>query len=568
MGLLLLLVQIAFLPGAWSAFRLPKEALAVAGILVVVAIAASARLRAGDAPVPRGPLALALVILPVLQAASALWAADARRAVATSLTTTIWIAGAFWLATLDERQRGRVAGLTAVGTAVSAAVLLAQSAGIPLLVAGATPTSRFRMSGLAGNPADLATAVVLLLPVLLVAAGRHTGSWWRWIAIGALVTAAMVSLTFTGYVALAALAVVWLLQRRSARLWLVTVAVVALAVALALAAGLGDRVYRQVRHLEHGDWYSLMSARSDGWTAAAEMIRERPLLGVGAGQFDHAYYPSRLAWLESHQEIGRRGELATHFEWAHCDPLQLVAELGAVGALWMLALAWALVRTRPRGDPLPLLATAATTPFLLLHYPTHLAVGMVPIVLVLGHLLAAQPRWRMPRLTGALRLAVPVLLVIVAVAGASSQLRRVALDIWRGELERRVEIAHAVQEPVQRVQLASAVERQVLDRIGRLPGAAPWLWRIVGKARLTRDDPTGAEQAFRSANTLWPHEEAELGIGLALAAQGRRGEAVLFLGRVCRVNPAVVRQIPDPDLRRAVTDLNRARRMAGRPGSG
>ena len=44
------------------------------------------------------------------------------------------------------------------------------------------------------------------------------------------------------------------------------------------------------------------------------------------------------------------------------------------------------------------------------------------------------------------------------------------------------------------------------------------------------------------------------------AFQGRRSEALVPLGRVCRVNPAVARQIQDPDLRRAVQDLTRARR--------
>ena len=69
-----------------------------------------------------------------------------------------------------------------------------------------------------------------------------------------------------------------------------------------------------------------MSARSDGWTAAAEMALEQPLHGVAAGHFTHGYFPSRLAWLEARSASGRRGELATHFEWAHCDPLQLIAE--------------------------------------------------------------------------------------------------------------------------------------------------------------------------------------------------------------------------------------------------
>ena len=561
-GLLFLLVQIVLLPGATSAFRLPKEALAAAGIGAIVALGVSVRLRGGDLPLARGPLALTLVALPALQALSSLWAADPRRALASAAVTACWVVAAFWLASLTAVERERVVTLTAIGTTISAVVLLLQAAGLPLLVLGVSEGSRFRMSGLAGNPADLSTSALLLLPLLLVGAAKHPGSWWRWVVTAVLVTAAVVSQTFTGYIALGLVTLLWLMQRRSARLWAAAAAIAAVAIAVALGAGLGDRVRRQLRQIELGDWYSVMSARSDGWTAAAEMIHEHPLLGVGAGHFDHAYYPSRLAWLERRGAIGRRGELATHFEWAHCDPLQMVAELGTLGGIWMLGLAWALARGRPRGDPLPLLAAAVAAPFLALHYPTHLAVGMVPIALVLGHLLAAQPHWRAPRLRGGWRVAVPVALAAVAVAGVSWQLRRVALDVWRADLERRLVIAYSLQDPSQRAQLAATVESQVLPRVGRLPGAAPWLWRIVGKARLTRDDPRAAEQAFRTASELWLHEEADMGLGLALAGQGRRSEALVPLGRVCRVNPAVARQIQDPDLRRAVQDLTRARRRA------
>ena len=441
-------------------------------------------------------------------------------------------------------------------------MVLLQAAGLPLLVVGSSPGSRFRLSGLAGNPADFATGAVLLLPVLLAATASRRRAWPRWLLAGVLAVAAVVSQTFTGYLALAAMAAVWLARRRSLKLWLATAGVAALALALALGSGLGDRVRRQLRQAELGDWYSVMSARSDGWTAAAEMVRERPLQGVAAGHFTHAYFPSRLAWLEARSATGRRGELATHFEWAHCDPLQQAAELGAIGGLWVVALGWSLVRARPRGDPLTPLAAVAVAPFLLLHYPTHLALGTIPIILVLGHLLAVQPTWRLPRLHGGWRVALPALLVATAVAGAAWQLHRLALDVWRADLDLKLVQAHGAAEPLRRAQLASAVERQVVERIERLPGAAPWLWRVVGKARLTRDEPRGAEQAFREAGTLWPHEEAELGLGLALAAQGRRSEALISLGRVCRVNPALARQLADPDLRRAVEDLNRARRKA------
>ena len=563
MGLVFLLVEIVFLPGGGSAFRLPKEAIAVSGILAVVALGLSARWRNAQLPVPRGLVVATLVALPVLQLTSSLWTADTNRALATAAISATWIAGAIWLATIEEGQRELVITLTSIGAAISGIVLILQAAGVPLLVIGRSAGSRFRMSGLAGNPADFAMAAVLLLPLLLVNARRHQSSWWRWLVIVILVIAAALSQTFTGAIALAAVALVWLIQRRSWKLWAGATAVAILAVALAFATGLSGRVQRQIRLLQLGDTYSLLSARADGWTAAAEMVREHPFTGVGAGHYTHAFYPSRLAWLEARSAIGRRGELATHFEWAHCDPLQLVAELGVVGAIWLAVLVWSLFRARPRGDPLIPLAAAAVTPFLLLHYPTHVAVGMVPITLVLAHILAAQDTVTLPKLTGIWRGMVPIILIGIAVAGSIWQMRRVALDVWRANLERGLAYAAASTETIRRTQLASAVEWQILERIERLPEAAPVLWRIVGKSRLARGDAREAEEAFRMANSLWPHEEAELGLGLALADQGRRSEAMVLLGRVCRTNPALTNEIADQDLRRALEDLNRARRRAG-----
>lgn len=563
MGLVFLLVQVIILPGGTSAFRLPKQAVAIAGIMAVVALSASIRLRAGTLTLPRGPLFPVLLALPILQAASAMWAGDPRRAASTAAVTATWIAAALWLASITDRDRRRVAWLTAIGTAVSAVVLLLQAVGLPLLVVGRSAESRFRMSGLAGNPADFATSAVLLLPILLVTVGFARRGWWRWTVIGLLVLATALSQTLTGYIALGLLALVWLLQGKSPRLWAAAAGCAILVVALAFGTGFGRRVQHQLKLITSGDWYSVLSARGDGWSAAAEMARDHPVAGVGAGQYTRVFYPHRLAWLERQGTVGRRGESATHFQWAHSDPLQLVGELGIAGAVWMAVLLWALWRSRPRGDPLPALAAAATMPFLLLHYPTHLAVGMVPIVMLLGHLLATQTAWTISKLTGVLRVLLPVTLFAVAVAGGFWQLRRLAVDVWTAELERGVALAASVSDPLRRTQLASAVEWQILERVERLPAAAPRLWRTVGKARIARGDLRAAEEAFRIANSLWPHEEAELGLGIVLADQGRRSEALVLLGRVCRTNPALVAEIGDPDLRRSLEDLNRSRQRAG-----
>jgi hypothetical protein len=559
-----LLIQIAVLPGAASAFRLPKEAIAVAGILAVVALGGTSRLRAGSMVIPRGPLALTLAALPLLQLISMAWAAGPRRAATSAAVTAVWVTGALWIAGLSPEDRQRLVGWTAAGTVISGAVLILQAIGFPLLVIGQDAGSRFRMTGLAGNPADFATAAVLLLPLLLVTLRFDSRATKRWLVVGLLMAAVAASQTFTGYLALGGLGLVWLIQQRSRTMWLGALGAGALVVVIALATGIGGRVQRQLQSVQRGDWYSLMSARSDGWTAALIMVRNRSVQGVGSGHFTHAYYPSRLEWLESRGSYGRRGELATHFEWAHCDPLQHIAELGAVGAVWLLVLLVALNRSRPRGDPLPWLAAAAATPFLLLHYPTHLAVGLVPLVMVLGHIIAQEPRWSISEPGLAARVFVPLVLVIVAVVGGMWQLRRLALDAWRASLEQGIQAAQAAPEQVQRIQLVSAVEFQVLERIQRLPAAAPWLWRTVGKARLIRADPRGAEEAFRIAYSLWPHEEAELGLGLALGDQGRRSEAMVLLGRVCRINPALAEYVTDGDLKASVDQLIRARRRAER----
>ena len=563
-----LLVEIAVLPGAASPFRTPKSVLAVAALLLVAGLSIAGGLRRGRVPLTWSPLTAVLAALPVLQAVSMAWSGSPRLARDSALTTAIWVAGALWLATADAVERRRLVDATAVGAAVSGIVLIAQASGAPLLAVGAAgPTGRLVLTGLTGNPADLALAAVLLLPLVLSAPDDSSKAWFRRVLAVLLSAAAVVSQTITALVALTLVWGIWLIQRRSRRLWAAAAVTVVVVAAIGLATGLDERVRRQIRRVETGDWYFLLSARSDGWTAAGEMIRDRPLVGVGAANFTHAYYPSRIEWLDRTGSVGSRAELATHFRFAHCDPLQMTAELGVVGLLWLAALALAVIRILPRGNPLPALSLAAVLPLVLLHFPTHLAVGLIPICLMLAHLLshgretAVEPaRW--------LRPVACVAVVVVVVVGLYWQLNRLVLDLWRGGLSHALASTETL-DAERATRQAAAVEAQILPRIQGLGGARPWMWRMVGQARMIRGDGAAAEIAFRNAMTLWPHEEAEFGIGLALALQDRqlrdrearldsrnlRGEAVVHLARVCRTNPALLDLIDDPDLRQAVTQI-------------
>lgn len=572
-----LLVQIVVLPGAASPFRTPKDVLALILLLLVPGISIASQLLKGRLGFRWSALATVLLALPLIQAVSAIWSASPRLALTSSFHTAIWIVGALWIATITGKERLRLVDATALGAAISGVVLMAQAAGLAVFSLGpAGPSGRLNLTGLTGNPADLSMAAVLILPLVLTACAGKTESRFRWSLAILLTGAAVVSQTLTAFVALGLVWTTWLIQQRSRQLWVTATATAMILVAVGLFTGLDARIQRQFQRLENGDWYFLLSARSDGWTAAGEMARDNPIVGTGASHFSHAYYPARIAWLDRTGSIGRRAELATHFRFSHCDPLQMIAELGFPALFWMIALLVTIASTRTRGDPLPPLALAAFMPFALLHFPTHLSVSLVPLVVTLGHILASgrevvvEPRPWPGR-------AAAVLLVLAVLTGTYWQLHRLMLNLWRGGLNHTLTVMQNADEPL-RSQQAAVIESQILPRMPGLDEARPWLWRMVGQARLARGDDIGSETAFRSAMVLWPHEEAEFGLGLALAAQdrrfkqqgrtldsrNRRGEAIVHLARVCRTNPALLELIEEDDLRQAVGEIVNAADRANR----
>ncbi len=563
-----LLVQIIVLPGAESPFRTPKTVVALIFILAIAGLALAGQFVDGRLRLRRSPLAAVLLCLPVIQTASALWSTNPRLALIAALQTTIWIGGALWIAAASDRERLRLIYATTLGAAISSAVLIAQAAGLEFIALGwAGPSGRLKLTGLTGNPADLAMAAVLLLPLILSAKGSPDRPRLRWTLAVLLTAAAVISQTLTAFVALGLVWATWLFQQRSRRLWIVSAITTVILIAVGLATGLDTRLRWQVQRIERGDWYQVLSARSDGWTAASEMARSHPIAGTGASNFTHAYYPSRIAWLERTESIGRRTDLATHFRFAHCDPLQMVAEIGLPGLIWMIALVVIGFRFRPRGDPLPPLAAAAFVPFAVFHFPTHLAVSILPLILTLGHFMAAD---RVVVLEPGMwtRRCATIAIIILVPIGCYWQFHSLILNLWRGGLTHTLSAIENLDGP-QRTEIAATVESQILPRLPGLAGARPWLWRLVGRARIARGDDVGAEVAFRNAMVLWPHEEAEFGLGLALAnqdrrlkargldldARNRRGEAVVHLSRVCRTNPALLELIADDDLRKAVAEI-------------
>ncbi len=560
-ALLAFLVEIIFVQEAFSPFRTPKMLLATSSIAILCSLAVFSAAVRGRFRIHLGQPGAVLLALPVLQAASSLWAQTPIFSLRTAGTTAIWVFGTLALSTAADGDRRLILKWTIAGACLSGLVLLAQAAHIETFrLAAYTSTNRLGLAGLAGNPADYAIGALLLVPFLARDLFRKPRSIMLWVPTIILLLGALSSQNLTALLAVLLLGA-WYLLRNSSRRTMIGVGLLGLsALTILMLSPVGQRLRHQVDHLEKGNWYALLSGREDGWSAAEMMVRNAPINGIGAGQFSREFYPARLSFLKAHHEAGGRGEMATHFEWAHNDILQMQAELGLIGTIWIIVFLWALLRTTKQRDLLLLPGAIVALPFLLLHYPTHITLGLLPIMLILAEVLQdvpvheVQPRKPFPAILAA------VILLAASVFLTGANISRLSLERWRGAAEGALDHLHEMPRPELR-KVSEALEKQTAVQMLEHPHERHWLWRIVGRTRYARGSAREAEAAFRKAFSLFPHEEAEMGLGLSLAAQNRITEALYHLGRACRLNPTLLKLIPDQDLRQAVR-----REFRNRPG--
>jgi O-antigen ligase len=560
----MLLTQVALLPGAASPFRLVKSAVLVGGLAIMVGLTLAGRLRRGALELPRGPLSLVLAAFPILMLISTLWSVNPPATLINTVAAAVLVLAILVVGTLSEAAWARALLFCGIGASLSSLVMVLQLIKLQVpfeVVTRGREGGRLSLTGLSGNPADLAITAVLLLPLLLVWTPKKHG-WLRWLLVGLLALITLFSQTFTAIFALSLTGLSWLILRGPRRrLWLTAAVALLLLCAAAAGIALTPRFDNLRNRLRDGDWYVLLSARSDGWTASAQMIRTSPTLGVGGSGYTYAYYPNRLAWLEERGLRGRQRGLDTHFETAHCDPLQVVCELGLIGALWLLALAGVMVRAVRRDRLLPLLVIAAILPMTMLHYPGHLAIGLAPMVLAIGKLVESEPRISLQVRSSSLRAGLILLLLAALTLVVVWQGRRIESSYWLGMANRTIDVA--MQTGGQRAAIVlQEIERQVLLRVPSNPIDTAELWRVAGRARLGRGAAQEAEAAFLESYRLWAHEEAEMGLGLAQVQQGRRTEAMYHLGRVCTSNPTLLKLIGDERLQRSVRDLVHAKTRA------
>ncbi|HVS13704.1 MAG TPA: O-antigen ligase family protein, partial [Thermoanaerobaculia bacterium] len=205
--------------------------------------------------------------------------------------------------------------------------------------------------------------------------------------------------------AAASSAVLWLV--RAPRRWRLPLAAAA---ALVLMAGLlavapaRERVLDKLDDMREGRVNDLLTGRLDGWRTGVAMLASRPLLGVGPGAYRAEFVPSKLALQERGVEFWTGHTAGSQFANAHSEPIEVAAELGALGLLAVAWGAWTLLgvlRRRPLapapGDPadrdrraLQWSALTALAVLSLTYFPLRTALVAYPYVLLLAWVL--EPR--------------------------------------------------------------------------------------------------------------------------------------------------------------------------------
>lgn len=454
------------------------------------------------------------------------------------------------------RVAARAASLVGIAGALSGLLAAAQRGLGVLRLPLQAPEPRFFAAGLVGNPGDLAMALVVP-SILLFATVSDSLRPPRLRALSAAgLAACLLGILATEAVAPAlafgagALAYVLLAPRRRAP----ALAALLLLGALLAVSGGARRAIEKAAQLRQGDVAAASTQRDIGILAAAEMIRARPLVGVGPGAFSNAFVPARVA---AEERVGRRlvhRSDSAHFDNAHSEPLTLAAECGvpaaaaAVTALLALAAGLLGMRHGPGSEANPttdaLLACLVAAAVLSLGgFPLRLPVASGPLAFFAGLAwrrtspgrAAAAPLPAFARV--ALGLAGALLLALALARGAAVSSQAEGEQLLR-EAAAVPDEAGSVREELlgaARVRLRRAVALRPREATALLAlGSVSWLERDLEKAR---------ELYVRSID-LEERAETDLNLGRVERALGREELSAALFRRALWVQPRLADALP------------------------
>jgi O-antigen ligase len=469
------------------------------------------------------------------------------------------------------RIAARAASLVGIAAAFSGLLAAAQRWLGVLRLPLQAPEPRFFAAGLVGNPGDLAMALVAPSVILFAtAADDLRPPRLRALAVAAL-AACLLGILATEAVAPAlafgagALVHALLAPRRRAP---ALAALLVLAAALAVSGG-ARRAIQKVVQLRRGDVAAATTQRDIGLRAAAEMIRARPLLGVGPGAFSNAFVPARVA---AEERAGRRlvhlSESA-HFDNAHSEPVTLAAECGlpaaaaALVALVALAAGLLAMRRGPGAEANPTTDTllACLAAFVVLSlggFPLRLPVVSGPLAFLLG------VAWR--RTAPAAAAAVPLAgrargaLAAAGAALVALALARSAAVSLQADGERILREAASVpaEEGPVREELLSAARSRLARSVALRPREATALLAL-GSVSWVEQDLESARSLYARSISLEERAETDLNLGRVERARGLEAESDALFRRAVWVLPRLVEALPpDVDRGRILSEIERA----------
>lgn len=552
-GALALAVPLVWDSGALAMFRSPKSDLALAAWALLAAVFVVSNL--GGAAW-RDPWWLAWGGVLAGGVVSAVTCPEPARSLASLLPLALAALG--WGAVRQftvERRRALTTLLVWAGFIVAMLVLLFlrpswQPESFALL---AHEGGRYEWIGTFGNPGD--AAVFLALPALL--ATRRAISTRRLrlpYAVAALVMVGVIlgTRTITAVLAVAAGALVLAWRRVPAtRRWPLAGAALAVVVVLFAATPLSQRVRSAIDEVRGGGLLWLGSGRAAGYAGAAAMVAARPATGVGFGLFEANSF--RFQSPDALAERGRVLGLVTGFGDAHNDPLQYAAETGAIGLLLAGAGLVLASRRRPRHDGAvvtgwPLAAAALV--LALTQFPLHLAAVASQWVLLAA--LALPPLPPPPDAHG--WSARGRLLAAGVLAGTALTLtwqHHRATTLFQQGRVLSESLRSGQVRPETRAQTARAALANLIPGVRVLP----YSWEaavILGNLAVDAGDTRLAVASFGRALALAERPEVQYNVGIALIMAGDRANGIAHLVRAVQLNPAVFREVRDPELSRAL----------------
>jgi len=387
----LLLTPLVVDIAAYEAFRFPKEMVARAGCIAMLALILYAvategwRWLSGFETKKTHILLVAIIAWSALTTATAANRILALESFGLIFLCVVLYASSFIVA--KERRSFALIAAMLVPATINAIILILQATQIWSPFSAWIPSGdRVSLVALLGNPNDVGG---YLAPATILGVATALATRNLWAAMSSVICCAAVVATqgFTGIAAMAlGLLAVSILKYRWRAVYATAVMTVVIVIGLFAYRPLHERMDRAIDLVRRGDVNAATSNRLTAFTAAIEMFRDHPLLGVGPGGYAFAYFDYKIRAEVRHPYLAQSMSRATNFAEAHNDHLEMLAEGGLPAYILFLAALFLTMRPSmseaseqstsefARLAALPLVVTLATSA--MAHFPLQLAVSL------------------------------------------------------------------------------------------------------------------------------------------------------------------------------------------------